>query len=107
MSSLSAVAPNTLLKATQPMANAQLTTPGSTIDLPNAARDSGIWPMPVRGPQVHRAATTRAPVMLPVTIAGSPGQKLSPRLAASTPMNNADGVNCGDSHIVKIRNGRP
>jgi hypothetical protein len=46
-------------------------------------------------------------MMLPITIAGSPCQKLSPRLAASTPMNNADGVNCGDSHIVKIRNGRP
>ena len=29
--------------------------------------------------------------MLPVTIAGSPCQKLSPRLAVSTPMNNADG----------------
>jgi len=89
------------------MADAQLTTPGSTSDLRNAARDSGIWPMPVRGPRVHGAATTRAPVMLPVTIAGSPCPKLSPRLAVSTPMNNADGVNCGDSHILKIRNGRP
>jgi hypothetical protein len=46
-------------------------------------------------------------MMLPITIAGSPCQKLSPRLAASTPMNSADGVNCGDNHIVKIRNGRP
>src|ERR1035438_5571455 len=102
-SSCAASPPKSPTRASQAIDDSHCTVPGRTIDFPNGSLASGTWAVPVRGPQVHRMATGRDPMIVPTMMATRPSWNPSPSTTASVPANTPDSSMFGVNHTVNIR----
>ena len=103
----SASPPNSPTSASHAIVPSHCRTAGNTTPPPNAIRELGSWPVPVRGPHVDRYPTTSEPSTVPITIASRPSQKPSPSTIASAPVNTPVMLTCGANHTVNSRAGEP
>src|ERR1700730_2367126 len=102
-SSCAASPPKSPTRASQAIDDSHCTVPGRTMVFPNGSRPRGTWAVPVCGPQLHRMATGRAPMIVPTMMATSPSPNPSPSTTARVPVNTPDSSILGVNHTVNIR----
>ena len=106
---VSAIAPKTLLTASQPMQLSQLSRPGRMIDFPNGSRAAAICASPSFGPMVLSSPTKYEPTRLPTMTARIDVTRPSFRKSSvtSVPMKNAAGTRLGVNQTVNTRPSEP